>query len=312
MTEPRDTVLHTGPRPVVGAALVLGAASLWATFGLFTKHLYARGFEPLELASVRAFVGFLGIAAFAAVRGPRSIAVPPNSLPFFAAYGILGFALFEYVFFAALDRTTVAVAVALLYTAPAFVVLASAVLWRERIGRLRGTALVLALAGVALVTGAVGALLHGTAPLSSAALGLGLLSGGTYALYTVLSKIGTERFGPAASLFWSFFFATLALAIVASPVAPLIRAPADRMTLLALGIVPTLAPYALYLLALRQLRASTAAMLASAEPAIATILAAIVLHEGFDLLQGIGIALIVMAAVLLARRVERAQAGLTG
>jgi drug/metabolite transporter, DME family len=296
---------------VIGAALVFCAASLWATFGLFAKVLYDAGFEPLELASVRAFVAFAGIAVFALPRLLRSngrVRVPLRSLPFYAAYGILGFALFEYVFFAALERTTVSIAVALLYTAPAFVVIASALLWRERVGTHRRIALGLVLAGVLLVTGAAGALLRGTATLPPAALLLGLGAGAGYAAYTMFSKVATVRDGPLASLFWSFGFAALALAVIASPIAPFVRAPQHALLLLALGIVPTILPYAFYLTALRRLRASTAAMLASLEPVVAAILAALLLGERLEGLQAAGMALVVAAALLLARDAARGNA----
>jgi drug/metabolite transporter, DME family len=292
-------------RPVVGAALVLGAAALWATFGIFAKHLYDAGFAPLELASVRASVGFAGFALYLLPRlRARGGGWPgARALAFLAAYGVAGYALFTLVFFAALERTSVSIAVALLYTAPAFVLLMSAVLWRERVGPLRLAALALVLAGVLLVTGAAGALLSGAAVLPPAALALGVGAGATYAGYTMFSKVATERYGPAPSLFWSFAFATLALGIAAPPYAPFLRAPEHTLALLALGIVPTLIPYALYLTALRELRASTAAMLASIEPMIAALLAALLLHERLEPLQGAGMALIVLAAVLLTREV---------
>jgi drug/metabolite transporter, DME family len=301
----RRPVIGRGTRPLLGAALVLGAASFWATFGIFAKHLYAAGFEPLELASVRATVGFAGFALYLLPRlltRPASLRIGPRGLGFFAAYGIFGYALFTLVFFASLERSSVSIAVALLYTAPAFVVLMSAVVWRERVGHVRLIALALVLVGVLLVTGAAGALLSGTAGLPPAALAFGVGAGATYALYTMFSKVATERYGPAASLFWSFAFASLALALAAPPWQPILRAPEHVVALLALGIVPTLIPYALYLRGLRELRASTAAMLASVEPVVAALFAALLLHERLGVLQAVGMALVVAAAILLSRR----------
>jgi drug/metabolite transporter, DME family len=298
-------VTPAGTRPLLGAILVLGAASFWATFGIFAKHLYEAGFAPLELASVRAAVGFIGFALFLLPRlatRPASLHPGLRGLAFFAAYGIFGYALFTLVFFASLERSIVSIAVALLYTAPAFVVLMSALLWRERVGRVRLVALGLVLVGVLFVTGAAGTLLSGTAGLPPVALALGIGAGATYALYTMFSKVATERYGPAASLFWSFAFATLALSVAAPPWQPFVRAPQHAFALVALGVVPTLIPYALYLRGLRELRASTAAMLSSVEPAVAAILAALLLHERLGLLQLVGMALVVAAALLLAGR----------
>jgi drug/metabolite transporter, DME family len=302
-----DATSQRTPHPLVGAAFVLCAACLWATFGIFAKYLYEAGYSPIELASVRAAVAFAGIAIFALLTR-RSVRLPLRALPFFAAYGILGFAAFELIFFAALERTTVSVAVALLYTAPAFVLVLSALLWRERISPFRMLSLLIVLTGVMLVTGAAGGLLRGTASLPVAALLLGLGSGLGYAFYTLFSKVATERHGALASLFWSFAFATLALGLLADPVTPFLRDSSQTPLLIGLGIVPTILPYAFYLAALRLLRASTAAMLASIEPGVAALLAAVLLAERMDMLQTIGLALIVVAAVLLAREVSAAPA----
>jgi drug/metabolite transporter, DME family len=162
------------------------------------------------------------------------------------------------------------------------------------------------LTGVVLVTGAAGSLLSGTTAVAAPALLFGLGSGIGYALYTLFSKVASGRFGSLASLFWSFAFATLSLGLLASPVSPFVRAPDQIPLLLALGIVPTLLPYALYMTALRHLRASTAAMLASIEPAIAALFAALLLGERMQGLQVVGMVLVVCAAVLLAREASEA------
>lgn len=285
-----------------GALLVLAAAALWASFGIFAKYLYTYGFSPLELASIRTTIGFLGVAVFA-LRDVRSLAVPPRDLLFLAAYGILGFALFEVIFLAVFERTTVAIAVALLYTAPAFVVLLSRFVWKERIGGVRWGALALVLVGVTMVTGALDAILRaGTLP-SSGALVLGVAAGLSYALYTMLSKVATQRYGARRSLFWSFGFAALALAVAVDPVTPVLRRPQALPALLGLGLIPTLFAYSLYLRALGNLRASTASMLSAVEPVIATLLAAAILRESVTSMQGIGMLLVVTATVMLAREV---------
>jgi drug/metabolite transporter, DME family len=115
----------------------------------------------------------------------------------------------------------------------------------------------------------------------------------------MFSKVATERHGPAASLFWSFAFATLAFAVAAPPWRPFLAAPEHAIALIALGVVPTLVPYALYLRGLQELRASTAAMLASVEPVVAATLAALLLGERLTVVQGIGMVLVVAAAVLV-------------
>jgi drug/metabolite transporter (DMT)-like permease len=131
-------------------------------------------------------------------------------------------------------------------------------------------------------------------------LWLGLGAGAGYALYTLFGRAAVARAGPLASVFWSFLFAALALAVVQEPVGPLLRDMASVPLLIALGIVPTLLPYVLFLRALRSLPASTASMLACSEPLFAAVLAWIVLGDRMTGMQAIGMAFIVVASALLA------------
>lgn len=291
-------------RAYLGGAMVLGAASLWGTLGIFARQLYAIGLAPMELASVRAAVAFLGLALWAAAR-PSRFRVRLRDLPFFAIFGLISIALFEYLYFAAIERTTVAVAVALLYTAPAFVVLLSRLWGGERIGAARLVALALVLTGVFLVTGALRGVATGQATVSPAALGLGLASGLTYGLYTLFGKRALGRYDPIRTVFHGFLFGAIALAVAAPPWRPFLAHPEATLLLVLLGLLPTLAAYLLYVGGLRYLAAGTASMMASVEPVVATVLGFLLLGEALGLDQGVGIALITAAALLLARSAAR-------
>ena len=298
-------------RALIGAALVLAAGSLWATFGLFAKNLYAAGFSALELATIRAWLGWLGIALFALPR-IRRMRITLRDLPFFALYGILAFALFEVLFLLTLQRTSVAIAAALLYTAPAFVVLISALLWKERLPLLHWGALLLVLTGVVLVTGAATAVLSGDVTVGMTAALTGLGAGLGYGLYTLISKVAAQRYGdPIFSLFWMLLFAAVALTIVAPPWRAMRTAGDAWPVLIGLGIVPTVLPYLLFLQALHWLRASTASMLASVEPVVAAVLAAVVLGEVLDAPRLIGVAMIAVAAGFLAYEKPRGVAAVS-
>lgn len=292
-------------RPLLGGAMVFGAATLWGTLGLFARALYAVGIAPMALASVRATVGFFGLAAWMALRRRRPrLAV--RDIPLFVAYGVISIALFQYAYFAAIERTTVAVAVALLYTAPAFVVLISWLLGRERLSRRQWAALALVLAGVFLVTGALRLILVGGAPVPAPALAFGLLSGLTYGLYTIFGKEALDRYDPLESVLYAFAFGALCLAIVAPPWQPMLEHPSKLPLFLLLGLMPTLAAYVLYNGALQHLSAGTASMLATAEPVVAALLGAALLGESMSADQVLGIAAIVGAALLLTRRPDDA------
>jgi len=279
--------------------MVLGAASLWGTLGLFGKLLYEKGLTPLELASVRAAVGTLGLAAWAAP-APARLRIRPRDLPFFALYGVVAVALFQWLYFEAVERTSLANAAALLYTAPAFVVLLARLSGDRELTPRQLVALGMVLVGVFLVTGAAAALTGGTR-IGPAALAFGLASGLTYGLYTVLGKRALQRHDPIRTVFWAFAFGALAISLTAPPWRPFVEHPAATPLLVLLGLLPTLAAYLLYINALRRLPAPTAAMLATVEPVVATLIGVAVLDEPLGAGQAVGVALIVGAALLLAR-----------
>jgi drug/metabolite transporter (DMT)-like permease len=294
---------------------------MWATFGPLARLLYQRGYTAIELASVRTWIALLGagLAAllFRRVEAPverNATTAPPTTtaagarlrirmrdVPFFAAYGIIVFAGFEVLLLASLERVSVPVAVSLLYTSPLFVLILARIIFHEPVSRAKLLALPLSLTGVLLVSGAAGILISGQATISVPGIALGLAAGFGYALYTLFGRAAVARADPITSVFWTFLFAALVLALFADPVTPVLRDPGALPLLVALGLVPTLFAYILYLRALRTITAGTASMLACSEPLFAAVFAFVLLDERLDFRQGTGMALIVLAAIVISR-----------
>ncbi|BAS26612.1 DMT family transporter [Limnochorda pilosa] len=283
-----------------GALLVVAGASLWGTLGLFGKTLYQAGLSPLEVVSVRAAVGFAGLALWMLPRAGR-LRVRARDLPFFAAYGLISIGLFYLLYFATIERAPVSVAAALLYTAPAFVVLLTWILGGPRPGRRELAALGLALAGVFLVTGALRALVTGAGSVPVAAVALGLGSGLTYGLYSIFGKRALRRYDPEVAVFYAFGFGALVLAMAEPPWQPLAAHGEARGILGILGLVPTLGAYLLYTQGLRGLPAPTASMLATVEPVVATLLGIAFLGESVQADRLLGVLLVAGTGLLLAR-----------
>jgi len=288
-----------------GAALVLAAAAMWATFGLFAKQLYRFGYTAIEVASVRTWLGW-GLVSILLLIRRQSIRIGARDLRFFALYGIGAFASFGFLYFATLERTSVAVAAALLYTSPAFVLILTAVTGREKLTAGRVGILLMVMAGTVLVTGAAQSVITGAAPLSLEAVGLGITAGFMYAIYTLFSKRATERHTALVSLFYMFGFGAIFYAIFAPPWSSLHDIGASWFYIAGIALIPTLLAYGLFMVGLQRMDAGTAAMLASAEPAIAGLLAFVLLGETLSIDRITGMLLIVAAAMMLARaeRVE--------
>jgi DME family drug/metabolite transporter len=284
---------------LAGTLLVAAAASLWATFGLFARKLYEAGFSPIELASVRAFVAFVIVLPLALVTRTR-LRAPPRTAALLLIFGI-GFAVFELIYLMAIEAAPVSIAAALLYTAPVFVVGIAHITLREPVQARHLKALVGVLLGVFLVTGMARTLAVSGPSVTGRGVVLGLAAGFSYGVYTVLGKAAMHRTEPLPALVWSLGAAALLLMIFAPPIALFFRDASSVPWLIAIGVVPTLVPYILFLYALRYIRAGTASMVASIEPVVATVLAVLLLGEIMHIEQIAGVLLIVAAGAVNGR-----------
>ena len=229
----------------------------------------------------------------------RALRIRPGDLGLFAAFGFFGVAAFFVVYLTAINATTVATAAILLYTAPAFVIVLSAVLFGEALTIRKAIAVACAFIGCVLVGRGY--------DLSSLRLNLpgvlaGLASGLAYALYTIFGKTALRQNTPLTTLTYALGFGTIFLGTLALATGVIPRAhPAfGWMAVIYLALVTTLLAQALYLAGLRYIDAGPASLLATAEPVAAAVLGYIVLGERLEGLQIAGGALVV-GAVMLAR-----------
>lgn len=286
-------------RSSLGAALlVLCAAVLWGLLGIFGKLAAGLGLGPLEVAFWRAALGglcFAGHALLIRARLPRG-----HDLLITALFGLAGVSVFYGAYLLAVTTGGASLASVLLYTAPAFVVLSAFVTRSERVGVRELAAVAVTLCGVALISLGGGAGVR----VSLVSLGWGLLAGLTYALYYLYGKAFFARYAPAALL-------GIALPVGALGLLPFTefhhKTPAAWGLLLLVAVLSTFLAYSVYAAGLRWLPATRASVIASLEPVVATLLAALIFGERLGPLALIGAALVVGAALLLGVRKDRAE-----
>ncbi|MBK6431044.1 DMT family transporter [Candidatus Amarolinea dominans] len=285
--------------PARGYALVLTAAALWGTLGLFYKVLIDRfGLTPLTVASYRSLLAGLILLAVLALRKPRLLAVNRHDLPLLVAYGVFGVAGFFIAYAYAIDLVGVAVAAVLLYTAPAWVGL---IAWRwlgEEMHRRLLMALGLTLVGSVLVAG-----LYDVSHLRLNGLGVlaGLAAGLGYGLWSVFNKIAVARYSAWTVQTYALLIGAgcfLLLAPAGQLLGPL-ALPSSWPWLLAMAVIPTLGGALTYSLGVRWVPVSVASVVATLEPVIAGALAYLLLGERLALLQIAGGAAIISAVLLL-------------
>src|SRR6202021_3953441 len=128
-----------------------------ATMGgaAFTGHLLPGGaslgnIDPLILSQSRATLSFaVLLPVMLARRGSSLLRVPGRDLLQFFLLGILGVAVSNYFYYVAIQRTNVATAIILQYTAPVWVLLYVVARRQQKLSAQKVTAVALAVIGIA-------------------------------------------------------------------------------------------------------------------------------------------------------------------
>ncbi|GHF39713.1 DMT family transporter [Deinococcus metalli] len=273
--------------------LILTAAVLWGLLGILGKSAQAAGVSPLEVAFWRAtLAGGLYALHAGVIRAPLPRG---RDLWITAAFGVAGVSVFYGTYQLAVRAGGASLASVLLYTAPAFVAVMGWAFWRERLGWKELGAVVGTLLGIALISFGGGQGVTVSAP----ALGFGLAAGFTYSLYYLYGKAFFHRYAPPALL-------AVALPVGALGLLPLVHFSPKTLSawisLLALSFFSTYLAYLAYSAGLRHLNATRASVIASLEPVVAAVLAAVLYAERLSPLALLGAALVIGAALALSLR----------
>ena len=189
----------------------IGSAALFwgisATLGraAFTGHLLPGGtslgaIDPLILSQSRATISLAVLLPILLVRrGATALAVPGRDLVRFFLLGVLGVAASNYLYYLAIQRTNVATAIILQYTAPVWVLLYTVARGAQRPSWRRIAAVCLAVVGCALAVGLVGSGGFRMDPLGVAAA---LLAAFSFAFYNVGGHSVLARYDRWKVLLW--------------------------------------------------------------------------------------------------------------
>ena len=289
-----------------GFALVLLGAVLWGTGGVAGAALgEAAGLGPVAVAGPRLAAGAVALAAVLAVG--RSLVLPRRAdvARRVVVVGLL-LAAYQLCYFAAVAATSVAVATLVaLGAAPVLVAAATALRRRARPAPREIGAVVLAVAGLAVLLGPD--LARGAGSAAGAALAPGAAA--AFAAVTLVQRRPLPGVAPPALTAAGFVVGALALApwTVLGPAGwPAAEGPAGTAVVVGLvaflGLVPTAAAWAAYFTGLRSVPATAAAVLALGEPLTATLVAAVVLDQPVGWATGVG-GLALAAATVTVRRV---------
>ncbi|HLS67009.1 MAG TPA: EamA family transporter [Pseudogracilibacillus sp.] len=279
--------------------MIIIGATLWGTIAFYVKKLYEIGFTPMEVVTLRVFFAAVILVIFLAVRAPNELRLKQFSdISYFIGTGIVSIIFFNYSLFKTIEVATIPIAYALLYTAPAFVILLSFILFKEQFTRPKVIALLITLIGVIGVV-ELNPLDLGSIHLRAIMFGLG--SGLGYALYSIFSKFALRTYSSLQITTFTFVVAALVLTpsfLIWKPATPLIQVDVFIYAF-GIGFLPTAVAYVIYTAGLERVEASKASIIATIEPVVATIIGIAFFFEPFSIVQIFGMGCIIFAVMLI-------------
>ncbi len=269
-----------------GAWLVLLAACLWGTNGT-AQALAPAGAQPIIIGTLRIAVGGLALLAFALSQG--SLRDGKRWLFWPTFLGALSMAAYQMFFFAGVARTGVAIGTIVgIGSTPILAGPIGYLVRRERPSRRWLIATILGIIGCGLLIVA-GEQIH----LDLLGIFLATCAGGSYAVFTTVSKGLIEEHAPEAVMAVTFCLgACFVLPLLLTANLRWLAQPAGYLVILHLGVITAGFAYTLFARGLRQVPVATAASLTLGEPLTAGLLGVLFLREALSGVAILGIVLI--------------------
>lgn len=289
----------------LGDILIIIAGLFWGSMGIFVRHLNDLGFSSIQVACLRLTTAGILFALILLIKDRKGFKIALRDIPLFLALGLVSILFFTCCYFTAIRLMTMSTAAILLYTSPIWVMVLAIIFLKEKFTIQKLIALILAFAGCVLVSG-----FGGKVTVMGILVGLG--SGLGYGLYSIFGTFALKKYSPYTVTCYTFLIAGLGSIFVSNPV-DLVRKistienkPALFGFVLLTAVVTAVIPFLLYTLGLNMTTAGKAAVLATVEPAAATLFGFFVMKETVGPVAIAGILLVFAAIIVLSLRKKEA------
>jgi drug/metabolite transporter (DMT)-like permease len=297
-------------RPGLGYAMALGAGVLFGVNGTVSKVALESGLSSYRLSEIRCLAALVIFAGIVLSSRPQSLRTTRRELVFLAVFGACAVVFTQLLYFLAIRRLEIGIALVLIFLGPLLVALWARFVAKEPVRRRFWAAVGLSLVGLALVVR-----LWSNLSLDGLGVLFALLGAAAYAAYVLYAEHAVGRRDPLSLLCYGFLFAS----VVWAAVQPWWSFPAHVLTrhVSLLGnlagthlpdwalvawivVLGTAVPFVLVVGALRHLPATRVAICGMVEPVVATLVAFAWLDEKLAAEQLVGGA-VVLAAIGLAQ-----------
>lgn len=282
----------------IASLLIILAGIIWGTMGVFVTEMEAMGFTSLQISSIRVTVAATVFVLTVLITDKSRFKVDIKDLWIFFVMGfgcVLGMSM---LYFYTIINTSLSAAAILLYTSPIWVILISAIFFKERITWQKFVALICAFTGCVLVSYTGG---------EAGSIGIwffitGLGSGLAYGLYSIFGTVALKKYHPYTVTMYSFIFAAISSWFIVKPwdIITIVQIYPHKLYMIVwmvlVGVVTAYTTFMLYTLGLKYTTPGKAAILACTEPLTATLLGVFMYHQNASLP---GILLIIFAILLV-------------
>lgn len=273
--------------------MLIGSMCIFGTIGILRKYI---NMPSSFIALCRAVVGAVFLITVVLIRKSSvNFSEIRKNLPWLILSGaFLGFNWI--LLFEAYNYTTVTCATLCYYMAPSIVVVASHILFNERLNFKKGLCVLVALFGMILVSGVIQTGIPSLGEVYGILYGLGAAV--LYASVVLLNKKLTISSAFDKTIFQLGIAAAMLLpyTLLTEDLSQAVFSPLGVSLLVVAGIVHTGIAYAMYFGSVRYLNGQTVALLSYVDPILAIILSALVLNEPIGIAEITGAVLILGAA----------------
>ncbi|MCY7007809.1 EamA family transporter [Fusobacterium simiae] len=278
--------------------LIVVAAVLWGSIGLFSKIAGNRGFTPIDICFIRSLFSVIILGIFFSIKDRNIFKLKSIvDLKYFVGTGIISFSLYNWSYIAAIKETSMGVAAILLYTAPSIIMILSVFLFHEKITRIKILVIVITFIGCMMVTG----IFEGENIISWKGFLYGILSGIGYGLYSIFGKYALQKYSSVTVVFYTFLMSTFLFCVIGKPIIIIskINESQSWIFIVSFALFSAAIPYILYTKGLSKIEASKASIIANIEPVVAAIIGICVFSEEINFLKILGIILVLGAVCMI-------------
>lgn len=286
-------------RQTKGYLMVAAAGILWGTIGIQVKTLLNYQLSVQAIVLWRMIFAVIILFPFIFFTKREILKVDLRGIAYFSLIGICSQFFFNVLYFSAIQKTTIATAVTLLYSAPIFIAVMARIFYKELFTPIKTVALFLCMGGCFFAsTGGSVAVLK----LNLIGVLMGLGAGFTFALLTIIIKAIINDYHQLTIIAYSIGFGLLFYLPFTHPleIFQMDLALKAWLLLCSLGLISTVIAYGFYITGLSYgIEASKAGIISTLEVVVSVMLSYLIFKEALWGWKLVGILMVVFSVIIV-------------